>query len=229
MFSVVEIEKTIIKTHSWKNELIPKYGDFPYAFKMGLTLSSPQYISDTDFDARCPEKIRGLSQRHWTPVAIARTVAKYLATSHKTKILDIGSGVGKFCVVGAAYTNAYFTGVEQRKNLCNLAEKIAHQYNLPNAQFIHNNITQIDFTEYDALYFYNSFHENMEQTAAIDFDLELNPTLYHQYNQYLVKQLAKMPKGTKLVTYWADREVPLSYELLYTDLFGALKFWRKSK
>ena len=36
-------------------------------------------------------------------------------------VLDIGCGPGKFCIVGALATTGRFTGVEQRKHLCDAA------------------------------------------------------------------------------------------------------------
>jgi SAM-dependent methyltransferase len=220
-------KKQTIKTYSSNDELIPKYVNFPNSFTTGLLEPSSFRIEDEDFDARCPRNMRHLATMHWTRAAIARMATQYLVTSSDTKVLDIGSGVGKFCIVGAAFSNAFFTGVEQRKKLCDVANKIAGEYKLTNTQFIHANITSIDFSNYDAFYFYNSFHENMERTAAIDNSIPLEPSLYFLYSKYLAEQFDKLPVGTRLVTFWSDNQVPISYELLYSELYGALKFWRK--
>ena len=73
-------------------------------------------VSNEAFDALYPPGIIALANRHWTPVAVARMAAQYLVSRPGEKILDIGSGVGKFCFVGAASTEGHFTGVEQREH-----------------------------------------------------------------------------------------------------------------
>ena len=73
------------------------------------------------------------------------------------RLLDIGSGAGKFYMAGAYYKpGAFFTGVEQRKNLVNISRNIAGRLQLNNVQFIHDNFTRLDFQQYDHFYFYNS-------------------------------------------------------------------------
>ena len=43
------------------------------------------------------------------------------------------------------------------------------------------------------------------------------------------KQLAKMPIGTKLATYFAySEEIPLSYTIISTHLEGKFKLWEKT-
>ena len=65
-----------------------------------------------------------LDQRHWTPLCVSRKAADFLAAESNVSILDIGSGVGKFCL-GAAYykPDAYYFGVEQRKNLTQICRR----------------------------------------------------------------------------------------------------------
>ncbi|MBK9736331.1 MAG: hypothetical protein IPO92_15780 [Saprospiraceae bacterium] len=56
----------------------------------------------------------------FTPVDVSILAARYLATNEDSKILDIGSGAGKFCLIGSACSEGTFTGVEQTKEiLCN--------------------------------------------------------------------------------------------------------------
>jgi len=43
-----------------------------------------------------------MSLKQWTPLAIARKAAEFLAEPG-SKVLDIGSGIGKFCLTGAFF------------------------------------------------------------------------------------------------------------------------------
>lgn len=93
------------------------------------------------------------SARHFTPVNIAIKAAKLLVDKPTDKILDIGSGVGKFCCIGSAVTDAHFYGVEKRKTLTNLSNKIKRNYKLKNAHFINNDFTALDFKNLMAFIF----------------------------------------------------------------------------
>ena len=187
---------------------------------------SPLFISDKSFDDCFPVEIERQSARHWAPAAIVKRAAKYLVHKPGIKVLDIGSGVGKFCVIGAACNNGFFTGVEQRENLCLLAANAAQRFNVTNVKFIHANVTQVDFNQYNAFFFYNAFYENVEPDGAIDTSVDLNASLYHEYTAQLTDKLLAMPKGTRLVTYWGEW-VPRGYNLVYTNGNDALRFWEK--
>ena len=70
----------------------------------------PTSVEDEKFDLIYPPQIRELSSLHWTPVAVAAEAAKLLVTAPGTRVLDIGCGPGKFCLVGASLTDGRFTG-----------------------------------------------------------------------------------------------------------------------
>lgn len=186
-------------------------------------------VSDDDFNSLYPEPIQQLAKRHWTPVEVAKMAAEFLVTSPSANILDIGSGSGKFCLIGAACTPGHFTGVEQRQSLVELSNSIAKKNELHNVNFIHANITEIDFKAYTGFYFYNSFQENIEADAKIDESVETNMKFYGYYSDYVNSELARKPIGTRIVTYWSSlSEIPSNYQLLFTAFNDRLKFWEKS-
>jgi hypothetical protein len=94
--------------------------------------------------------------------------------------------------------------------------------------FIHANITDIAFRDYDAFYFFNAFYENMHETGKMDDDIPLNQDLYTSYSLYVKEQLAVMPIGTKLATYFSYlKEIPDNYALMKSDFDNKLKMWKK--
>jgi SAM-dependent methyltransferase len=197
---------------------------------MNLMLDeSPAYCrSDKEFDAVYPLKIRKLSSRHWTPVEMAKRAADFLVNDAETRVLDIGSGVGKFCLAAAAYSQGNFTGVEQRENLVRLSQKIAKRFHLERVNFIHANIKNINFKDYDSFYFFNSFEENLDLTDKIDEDSHIDVALYESYCHYLYGQFEATPSGSKVVTYCTSSNIiPESYNLVKTGTKGKLKFWQK--
>src|SRR5690242_5190220 len=99
-------------------------------------------VPDESFNEIYPERIKRLAKRHWTSVDVARLASEYLAEIPGTRVLDIGSGVGKFCMVGACHTHGYFVGIEQRRDLVDVAETIADSRRISNVKFIHANINK---------------------------------------------------------------------------------------
>lgn len=185
-------------------------------------------VSDDTFNEIYPENIRRHAKRHGTPVAVAKLAAEFLAEKPGAKILDIGAGAGKFCMVGAASTTGNFTGVEQRKSLYDFCVKAAHLRHLSNVRFIHANITSIDFTEYTGFYFFNSFRENIDRSAVIDETVETGVHLLNEYNRHVYEQLRRCGRGTRVATYWTSvAEVPSDYTVVGTAFEGKLKMFEK--
>lgn len=187
------------------------------------------FSSDEQFNMLYPLPIQGLSRKHWTSLNVARKAVNFLAIGNNVKILDIGSGVGKFCL-GAAYykPKAFYYGVEQRKYLIEHAEAAKEMLHIHNVSFINGNFTQLDFRNFDHFYFYNSFYENLVGTEKIDNNIHYSGELYNYYNRYLYQQLNQKKPGTRLATFHSlEDEIPKSYQEMGSELDGLLKFWIK--
>jgi ubiquinone/menaquinone biosynthesis C-methylase UbiE len=59
-------------------------------------------VADEEFDAVYPDFIRDLSAIHFTPVNVTKAATRFLVRKANAKVLDVGSGAGKFCLIGAA-------------------------------------------------------------------------------------------------------------------------------
>ncbi len=187
-------------------------------------------VDDQYFDTMYSKPLREVSEFHFTPVEIAKFAARELVEHAGTKVLDIGSGAGKFCMVGAACTEGSFTGVEQRENLTKIAERLVKFYRLPNVTFLHANVTDVEFQDFDAFYFFNAFYENITPAEAIDTSIGLQRRLYDEYSLAVREKLNTMPLGTKLVTYFSYMdEVPETYQVKLKQFDGRLKLWEKVK
>jgi SAM-dependent methyltransferase len=185
-------------------------------------------VCDDDFDALLPTKYESISRKHWTSIRAAKLASDFLVEKFGTRVLDIGSGVGKFCLVGALTTKGFFTGVEQRKELVTVARSLAARYLVGNVHFIHDNITSIQFADFDAFYFYNSFYENIEWENRIDDSVSLHSKLYRRYSSYVAGQLASLRPGSRLVTNCGSTcIIPKSYKRVDSVYHGKLDFWEK--
>lgn len=193
------------------------------------TYAQKWFGSDEQFNEIYPLSVRSFAAKHWTPLHVARRVANFLAADNDVRILDIGSGAGKFCLAAAHYKpKAFYYGIEQRKNLIVQAEIAKEALHVENVFFIHGNFTQVDFKNFDHFYFFNSFYENLAGTEKIDDSIDYSSELYNYYSHYLYRQLEEKPKGTKLATFHSlEDEIPESYHELSSSLNNLLKFWIK--
>jgi len=178
-----------------------------------------------------PRPIQILAEKHWTPLRIAHLATRFLVPygDENVKVLDIGSGVGKFCLAGGYYRpRASFFGVEQRKHLVNHAKTARAMLDLQNVHFFAMNVTELDFRQFDHFYFYNSFYENLLDTSKIDETIICSPHLYNYYNRVLYKKLAAMPPGTRVVTFHCvGVKIPPGYLLVEEHEGTLLQCWLK--
>jgi SAM-dependent methyltransferase len=191
-------------------------------------LNPALFRRDTTFDDLYPQHIQELSQMHWTPVDIAKKAADFLSIPH-ARVLDIGSGVGKFCITaGFFHPETTFYGIEQREELYTFAEIAKSEMELPNVRFIHGNLTELEFKDYDHFYFYNSFYENIEPDSRIDYSVRTSFELYDRYSRFVYQMLEEKPAETRLVTFHApDMQIPPGYQLVNSSYNRVLKMWLK--
>ena len=185
-------------------------------------------IKDDEFDLIYPKYLREMSEKHFTEIDVAIKAAELLITKSGQKVLDIGCGVGKFCFVAGAYSEATFTGVDYRKQFIDLCESLTLEYNFKNVNFIHSDIVDIDFKEYDHFYFFNSFEEHANEASRMDNSKETSTKKFLMYSHFVREEFDKLPVGTKIVTYYAySNQIPDSYELESVHFEGTLKYWVK--
>ena len=172
--------------------------------------AEPRAVSsaDDDFDKVYSEWVRAQSRQHWTPIEVATRAASLLMSSSCTRVLDVGSGAGKFCVVGALSTpHGSFYGIEQRADLIQEARAAARQYGVGRrVQFIQGDITSIDWREFNAFYFFNPFCEPvslpLDAAEPVGKSVQFGEYLSEHYIRFTRTQLAAAPSGTRVVTYY---------------------------
>ncbi len=189
-------------------------------------IKNNQEVNDEDFDLLFPEQMREAAAFHFTPVEIAKVAANFLVEKQGIKVLDIGAGAGKFCLIAAALTKGHFTGIEQRAKLVEVAQDLAKQYKLTNTNFLHGNIASLNFADFNAFYIFNPFMEHRTPNESLDTDLKTDRELYFLYSDFVKGQLERMPSGTRLVTYFSHGdEIPDNYVKVGGNEDAKLRFW----
>ena len=185
-------------------------------------------MTEERFSELLPKHLQKASRVYFTPVRIAIIATQWLTEEGQKKILDIGAGVGKFCIVGARYSNSHFHGVEYRPSLVEVANNLIKHFELENASMLQGNIVEVDFLKFDAFYLYNPFYENLLASRCLNNEVELAGPLYGYYFKYTEQQLERTKPGTRLVTFHGNNfEVPGSFSIVKEAEGGALKLWIK--
>lgn len=185
-------------------------------------------LTDVSFNELLPGYLKFAARLYFTPIKVAKKAAEWLTENNEKRILDIGSGVGKFCIAAASHVDCHFYGVEYRKSLVQVGKHIAKHYHLNNVTLLNANILDINFSNYDGFYLFNPFYENLEKTKRLNDEVTLKAELYQVFLKYTDDQLDKAKAGTKLVTYHGNNfEVPNSYVKIKDAFNGDLKLWVK--
>ena len=185
-------------------------------------------LTEESFKSFLPDYLKFASRLYFTPMDVAKQASLWLTENNAKRILDIGAGVGKFCITGASNFDSHFYGVEHRASLSKIGNQIAKHFELPNVTILNANILNIDFSNYDGFYLFNPFYENLEFSKRLNDEVKLAASLYQVYLKYTDDQLDKAKKGTRLVTYHGNNfEVPNSYIKENEAFNSTLKLWVK--
>jgi hypothetical protein len=190
-------------------------------------------LTDREFDAMYPKPLRCVSRMQWTPVAVAVRAANLLVSAGAREILDIGSGVGKFCIIGSLSTeHAAFSGIEQRPHLVNVATDVAARLGAGRVRFTSGNAMDVAFEKFDGLYMYNPFYEQVSNCLLqIDETIDRSKKRYWNYVMGVFRKLCRAPLGTKVVTYNGyGARLPRTFKRLLEEPAGAdqLVLWSKA-
>lgn len=198
---------------------------------LAALLRQGQRVPDEGFDRLLDPGPRAAAAIHWTPIDVCLRVAKLLGGEAGDKVLDVGSGAGKLCIVGSLVGPATFVGVEQRGNLVEQARRAADLL-CARATFVHADAFEVDWAQFKALYFYNPFDEvRFAPELRIDHSIRLGDAVFRVFVERTLERLAGLPDGTRVVTFHGiGGPLPKSYQLLARELAGGgvLEAWRQT-
>ena len=125
------------------------------------------------------------------PLVLRRQAQLLTEVGGATRVLDVGAGPGKFCIVGALSTSASYTGVEQRLNLVQAAIAAGLRFGADRARVVHANLLDFDCSGFDGFYLYNPFREQIEiDECPIDETADRSPAQFWSYIATTIAALA---------------------------------------
>jgi hypothetical protein len=183
-------------------------------------LAAGQLPGDARFDQLFGDRLLALSPLHFTPVAVAARAAAWLTEGGATEVADLGAGAGKFCLVGAAVTEATFTGLEAREGLVHLARDAARRLGLATARFVVADVLSAPLARFDAFYVCNPFAEGEAEP-----DEWLDPALPAADKATaaaaLAERLAALPPGTRVAVHCGlGAPMPTGFERVRSEPIG---------
>jgi SAM-dependent methyltransferase len=181
------------------------------------SLQHDAVMEDVTFDQVFPSSQRFRSWLHWTPVSVATRAAALLAPLPGRKVLDVGSGVGKLCLVGAATTSSIWYGVERDPDMVRAATIAAARMQLQaRTRFLLGDVTLMDWSTFDAFYLFNPFAEML--TSRGEGDALTRRERYVAAIEHVQDQLARSAAGTRVVTYHGlGGDIPACFDLVHRE------------
>jgi SAM-dependent methyltransferase len=201
------------------------------ARRLAVALRDGRCPPDAAFDRFLPAPLRDLSPQHWTPLVVAKRASEWLDSLGIRRVVDIGAGVGKFCVAGALFSRCSFIGLEQRPSRIASARTLARLFGVDDrVSFVYGALGQAPTPVGDAYYFFNPFDDHRCDTDGEETEFRLRIDQHEPAVTIAEKFLRRAPRGTYVLTYNGfGGRVPKSYRLVCIDLAftGGLRLWRK--
>lgn len=192
-------------------------------------LRSGEIVSDESFDEVFPDAVRHVSEVHWTPVEVAFRAARLLAPTRSARIIDVGAGAGKFCLVAAAATGADVRGVERSPYLVSVAREAARRMSVA-INVREGSIESEDPSTFDGIYLFNPFTETLCVPGAVrafEHDARHSASDIRRAERFL--RGARV--GARVATFCGfGAPMPKRYELILQEQRGGglLEVWRKT-
>jgi SAM-dependent methyltransferase len=154
-----------------------------------------------------------------------------LSRGAASRILDVGSGVGKFCTVAALTTPGVFIGVERAGDLVDVARDTAQRARTQKARFVHARVEDINWKNFDGFYLFNPYAELGWRGLATAHRIAADRDEYRRVISFTEESLHRARPGARVVTYHGfGGEIPGSFRLILIEPHGTdfLECWEKA-
>lgn len=197
---------------------------------------------DLELDRHLPPALRSVSSLFWTAAPVIERGVGWLDELGVGDVVDLGSGVGKWCVGAAllARTPRRYVGLEHRSELVAIANQLAEGMGVADRVTFHGGeISELlakpgpipGLAASPAFYLFNPFGENVAPDAErLDAAVELSEARYHRDVAVMEDLLAIAPSGTWVLVYNGfGGRMPSGYEPVRTaeDHGVFLRLWQK--
>lgn len=179
---------------------------------VGDQLREGEAVADEAFDALLSMRPNVFSRSFWTPAHVARAAARLFRHARSARVLDVGSGVGKFCSIASLVLGQRVWGVEHRPSLAHEARSLARRLGA-DVEILDGRLDELEVRSFDAFYFFNPFAEHLvPETHRYDGTVDCSLDGYLRDARCVEAWLEAAPLGTTVVTYnGLGGRIPTSY------------------
>jgi SAM-dependent methyltransferase len=155
---------------------------------------------------------------------------KLLAPTRETRLLDVGAGVGKFCIVAAAMSGARVRGVERSPYFAQVARAAAVRLGVT-VDIADGTLEDEAPSSVDALYFFNPFAETPNVPGVV-VEGSRDELLARARRDVATAEafLERADVGTQVVTFFGfGGRMPRAFERVAREACagGVLDLWKK--
>lgn len=179
-------------------------GQLTYALaELQSMLETRGELRDYAFDRLLPMRLRAASNEFWTPLDVIQRAARWLEECGVRSVVDIGSGVGKFCIAGALIGSCHFIGIEQRPRLVTVARNLSRLLAVDDrVSIINGTFGDVQTPAADCYYLYNPFEENLLTVdEALDDEVPRNADRFRRDLRCFQALVSMLPTGALVLTY----------------------------
>lgn len=157
-------------------------------------------VTDVAFDSLLSDYARARSRTFWSTVRAAQTAAECFRAAGATRVLDVGSGVGKLTSILSLDSGHRVWGVEQRPALVYESRRLAQRLDAE-VVITEGGLETVDPLRFDGFYFFNPFAEHVsEDPTCYDLTVARSFDAYLRDARTVESWLRQAPIGTALVT-----------------------------
>lgn len=178
---------------------------------------------DENFMTRCDF---GNSMSMWSTVEDIIISIEHLKKNHK--ILDIGSGIGKYCILGAMiYPDIQFVGIELSKRRFNISNEFKKRLNLENVKFVNADFCEVytDYLDFKSVYTYNPFDMGVYLKKLKTNEIE--SLLMKKYRETLNEYLSSLQKGSLFYSNNVQQNYPNCFKIKDDSYDNSVLFIKK--
>lgn len=205
-------------------------GPDPLAEEIRAALTARRPVTDARFDELLPARPRLRSAHYWSSVQVAQTAAAWLTGAGATRVLDVGSGVGKFCAIASLSSGRRVWGVEVRPDLIFASRKLAQRLSAE-VVILESPLEALDTARFDGFYFFNPFAEHLaEPHERYDDHFPGSVDGFLRDVRTVERWLRAAPPGSAMVSYnGLGGRIPLSWTVEQSMVLGGdhLRLWIK--
>ena len=182
---------------------------------------------ESGFIKLLPAKLKDLDHEYWSDYDHIQQSCEWLKNCNN--ILDVGSGVGKFCIIGTQILSSNFFGIEIKSQLYKQAKTILSHLPKHHVKFIYGDLFELSLLDYDGLYIYNPFVENISLGKKIDNSIHYSERVYNAlHNQLMIKLDTLKPNSLVVNNSFVTDYFNENFELIDVHSDPSLTLWKKN-